>query len=483
MSDSSQGSGWWLASDGKWYPPEPVVSAPFPVVGPPEASPPPQARPPHPRPPEVHPPGYYPTALPYVGGGTGPQPVPDRAPRPVPGMPSSNRAGHGRLRLLGPTVLVIGAVVLLAVGAGSAVGIGYALKGSPPPGGASRKAAPDTGAGGPSPSTSTASPKGMGAVPPTTGPAPSSAATSSAPPPGSQTGPPGNMVTQSVTQDVLATTWAGFAHAMVSDDRASLSTYTTPSALNDSIATLDCGCLPGPMTYSTTAISNPTERSYPLSFMAGLSGLGYNQVSQTWWVVFTKASAATPWVVAFFASYAVGGGLDGMTSSSSASPIAVQYPLEAAPQDYVDYFQHLDTTQDPGSGAPTGFAQNNMLNTEVNNTTRIDAERSADGLKETYTHTVDQVSPVFAQVVDGSVYGAMECFSVKMTDDVTSADGSPIVQPADQGAWGYRVPPGSYSSLDFSEEHVGCVEESATSGVTLTSDSGGSYAIATTPSG
>ena len=39
MSDQSQGNGWWLASDGRWYPPEshptasPVAAAPGPVVG------------------------------------------------------------------------------------------------------------------------------------------------------------------------------------------------------------------------------------------------------------------------------------------------------------------------------------------------------------------------------------------------------------------------------------------------------------------
>jgi hypothetical protein len=38
MSDTSQGPGWWLASDGKWYPPElwtgPPGSGPFPAAGP-----------------------------------------------------------------------------------------------------------------------------------------------------------------------------------------------------------------------------------------------------------------------------------------------------------------------------------------------------------------------------------------------------------------------------------------------------------------
>ena len=41
MSDSSQGPGWWQASDGKWYPPQPAAS-----VAPP---PPPPAPPPGPQ--------------------------------------------------------------------------------------------------------------------------------------------------------------------------------------------------------------------------------------------------------------------------------------------------------------------------------------------------------------------------------------------------------------------------------------------------
>lgn len=30
MSDTTQGPGWWLASDGKWYPPQPAYLPPPP---------------------------------------------------------------------------------------------------------------------------------------------------------------------------------------------------------------------------------------------------------------------------------------------------------------------------------------------------------------------------------------------------------------------------------------------------------------------
>jgi hypothetical protein len=37
MSDASQGPGWWLASDGKWYPPESAPAPPPPPPPPPAA--------------------------------------------------------------------------------------------------------------------------------------------------------------------------------------------------------------------------------------------------------------------------------------------------------------------------------------------------------------------------------------------------------------------------------------------------------------
>lgn len=53
MSDTSQGDGWWMASNGKWYPPEthPDYEPPPPPPPPPPAPPPPQAPPPPAAPP------------------------------------------------------------------------------------------------------------------------------------------------------------------------------------------------------------------------------------------------------------------------------------------------------------------------------------------------------------------------------------------------------------------------------------------------
>ena len=48
----------------------------------------------------------------------------------------------------------------------------------------------------------------------------------------------------------------------------------------------------------------------------------------------------------------------------------------------------------------------------------------------------------FAQVVYGAAYGAMECFSMQVSDVVTSANGSPVVQPPDLSTWAAWCHPG-----------------------------------------
>jgi hypothetical protein len=284
-----------------------------------------------------------------------------------------------------------------------------------------------------------------------------------------------------VAEDVLATTFAGYSQAMVADDRAPLGDYTTPSALRDSEATLNCGCLAGPMTYSTSIFSAPTESSYPYSFLAGLSGVGYNQLSLTWWVVFTKSSASSPWVIAFVASFESGGGLTGGAPYSSAAPPTVPHPLAPGPQAFVDFFQQLDTTGNAGDGLPTNYAHDGALDSDVTVSTNLFEARHAAGLDQQFSHTVDQVSPEFAQVVNGAVYGAMECFSMQVSDVVTSANGSPVVQPPDLSTWGSLVPPGSYAQLKLMQEDDECLGEDAGGGITLLAESGGDYQVATTP--
>ena len=60
MSDTSQGPGWWIASDGKWYPPESAQPATPPPAAP---QPPAQQMPPPAQPAYMAPPAYAPPPM------------------------------------------------------------------------------------------------------------------------------------------------------------------------------------------------------------------------------------------------------------------------------------------------------------------------------------------------------------------------------------------------------------------------------------
>src|SRR5580692_8329821 len=82
MSDTSQGSGWWMASDGKWYPPELWTGPPTQAPSGPAAQASPQASPEQPA---------YPSQSAYPA-----QPaVPAQPTYPPQGPPASGPAPYG----------------------------------------------------------------------------------------------------------------------------------------------------------------------------------------------------------------------------------------------------------------------------------------------------------------------------------------------------------------------------------------------------
>jgi hypothetical protein len=109
MSDTSQGPGWWLASDGKWYPPE-------------AASPPPPQQPPPPQPeqpaatPAQQPPASVPQQAPTPGYGAPPPgyAAPVQSYTPPPG-PQGGMNGCLKAFLIGLAVLFVGSIIVAAI--------------------------------------------------------------------------------------------------------------------------------------------------------------------------------------------------------------------------------------------------------------------------------------------------------------------------------------------------------------------------------
>jgi hypothetical protein len=110
VSDQSQGPGWWLASDGKWYPPQPATppaaeapTEPVQPVGPPTQAMPPVGPPQQTMPPAGGPAPYG--AYPAPGAPGQPPGMPPQGP-----PPGQTPGGGG-----GKTGLIIGLVVLVVL--------------------------------------------------------------------------------------------------------------------------------------------------------------------------------------------------------------------------------------------------------------------------------------------------------------------------------------------------------------------------------
>jgi hypothetical protein len=87
MSDTSQGSGWWMASDGKWYPPELWTGPPNQAPAGPAAQTSPPASPGQPASPQQP---AYPAQSAYPA-----QPVPAQPTYPPQGPPAAGAAPYG----------------------------------------------------------------------------------------------------------------------------------------------------------------------------------------------------------------------------------------------------------------------------------------------------------------------------------------------------------------------------------------------------
>ena len=353
-------------------------------------------------------------------------------------MPASSRFARGIGR---STWMVVGALVLVAVGAGSAMGISALVGRSPVSGSRATTSTtpwtPATGSGVTSPTaTAPTSESPAGVV------TPASTSGTRFPAPSTAVGPAGELVTPAVVSDVLATTWTGYAQAMNADDRTALAAYTSPTGLSDAEAVLDCGCIAGPTTYATAVTSVPQQTGYPLAFLEGLSGTAYDQRRLTRWVVFTKADFRSPWIISYLAAYVDGNGLDGFTPFSSLAPFAGTYPLSEGPAAFADFFQQLETTGNDGSGAPPDFAQSPILDSDVTGSENWVTRAKTAAVTVRYRHSIDGVSPVFPQVVDGAAVGEMSCFAMHVTEVITSPGSTPVVQPPDESLLGNLVPVG-----------------------------------------
>ncbi|MGD0381852.1 MAG: hypothetical protein ABSC30_17930 [Acidimicrobiales bacterium] len=486
MSDVWEGPGWWLGSDGKWHPPHQDDQD---LQDPTEA---------HPRPPEeesgsVVPspedtsPVAGPAPIPALGNPRGIDEIAAPDPRVAPSVPAvdslvsavatplSAGADHSPSDFTGdfahaqrkpgrkppkPWIMAgVAAVLVLALG-----GTALALQGGSSP-------ARSNGAAGTTLPTQRGLtlPTSTTITTPTTVGIPAPDATTIPPPPAPTTGP---LVTPQVESQVVATTWSAFAAAFAEDDPANLQATATPSVVQVVDGWLSCDCAPWPVAVTGVSYSAPPQTTYPLSFYAEIQGATYDGTPLDKEAVFSQSGPSSPWLVAYLGSFIEAEPLLGNTGADlQTAPPPVPSDITKVPQEFADFFQQLDTTgQAPA--LPAGFKSDGNLKEDIQESEQTYAARKKGKLADTFTHSIEQISPVFS-----SPYGDLVCATMTIGDVVTSTSGAPIVQPTNRSQWGNLLAPGSYTSVNEQLVHDECFLEQPGGSTIVTSEMGGPVSI------
>jgi hypothetical protein len=459
MGGASSG-GWWLAADGRWYPPEshPNRRCDREALAWQAAQ---RATPPHAQLPQASPPSDVPAR-------------PQKPNEPV----VRARISALQVLLTGIAVLAVAAVVLVAVSFRSdrvEMSVGRSpesgTSSTPARVGARGAGTPATTERAPSVSTSTT------VTPPLV-------PTEHLPQPYTGSGPPGDLVTSQVEATVVRDTWAGFLDAILDNDWTDLARYASVYAQRTEEATLYCGCSPPPPTYSGVAFSAPIQSSYPASFLAQFITTGYNQHQLVELVTFIQASARAPWLVASYSSWRGTGFLT--TGVHLTGTVVPEATLATAPAAYARFFQALDTTGKPPSTAPTGFVTDHILQQEIAEVETSFAAITAEGEKVSTTHSVVEVGQPFSVWTTPNQAhgpGEIETFVIRVTTTTDASAGKQLVQTTQRAAWTALLAPGWYSQIVETQDFEVAVYEGAASGeCSVLAITGGPFAFRGTSS-
>jgi hypothetical protein len=335
VSDTSQGPGWWLASDGKWYPPH-----------------------------------LHPSV---------------RVDRPDSWASHSGESQaaisgtHERSRFgLRSKAAVTVAAVLVCLIAGVPVAIALSGGSSRP---APLSAGHRTGSGHKKAGATTTSTPSTS----TTSPSSSTSSTTAGP---AVAGPP---LTAGTAQAVFNSSWPEFAIAFATGDEAGVARYADTDVQDAIAGWFGCGCGPWPTAYQKVFMSAPPETTYPLSFLAEIQERDYSQQPMVVEVVYSKQDAGAAWLISYLVSFIDGPPyLDGSEMDTPAPPST--FDVSIVGSQFASFFQAVfDTGKLPHTWIQTGSM--------AQETQKVLADRATlkeDHFQETLTYSAGPHSVAFA---------------------------------------------------------------------------------------
>jgi len=283
---------------------------------------------------------------------------------------------------------------------------------------------------------------------------------------------PGSL-TPAVEQRVIRTTWTTFATAFATNDLSGMQATSTKEVQRAIAGNFDCGCGAWPTANTAINYSAPAQDSYPLYFMAEMSGRDYDGTPLVKEVAFMQAAPNQPWLVAFIGAYVNSGPIFGTANNQfvTASGDTMSDNVINAGSELADYLDQADqtNTQPP---TPQSWYTTDVLTEITQDTLSGHRTHLSDGFQDAYSRRDIDQSAMF--VVPG---GKVQFATMETAIVVIDPNGRGIVQPQDRSTWGNLLAPGTYHQIVLHLTDQECFGETSTGQITLQTSFGGDYSM------
>jgi hypothetical protein len=304
----------------------------------------------------------------------------------------------------------------------------------------------------------------------------------------------GVSVDPAAATSVVDAVWPVREKALVGADAATIRDLETGPALEWDLACYD-GCQPtSARPLDALRVFVPRQSSYPAAFLAEVRTVT-NDLSEPYieMMIFTRASAALPWILNFDTGYSEIPTMSEQPAADShgfdaAAPSFADVTISDLPSQLAAYWQYW---KDNGAAPPGNNFGDGTWTDEWGQYISSYAQQLPQGLSEDATYTADPTQDgqwtfaiddmIDGQLVDGM---ALSCSTVRFTSAISAYPGFTITQPADQSAWSYLLPAGSYSELHRVGIHQSCfLLEPGTASIGVVGGNGGDTQVTGLPVG
>ncbi len=291
-------------------------------------------------------------------------------------------------------------------------------------------------------------------------------------------GPPGDLVTPLTEQEVWQSVGSEFSTAFFLRDGPLLHHLLTRTAFESLAGNFACGCPAWPLQGAQVAFdAAPGQNSYPVSFVAEALATSEGQPANLF-ILFVKATAGAPWRVGMLGDNAGGAMIfDGVQPGLAPS---VPTSVAAVARTFARYFQELDTTgsaQWPVGWLHDGVIDDGVTGSQQD----FAYDRAHHRVEAFTHRILWTSSPVPVDEGAGEAPSMLGCFTMANTSEFANASGAPLVQSELREPLGQSVRPGSYASATTYSMIQACFQETATGTIVWRTNWGGQYYVQGNP--